>query len=135
MTKPAKKPSPALRPEPETPLEPDAVWDLIDKAPTQPASAYFAHKTVQLVRERQERKSWWQRLLTPVPLAGLAAATAAIALAISMSFPSDQGGNVASFGGEQADAIQEALETEMLIAAADNPADFSDQELVYLLGF
>ena len=128
MTEPAKKPEPAL--------EPDPVWDLVDKAPTQPASAHFARETVKLVRERQERQSWWQKLLTPAPLAGLAVATAAIALAITMSFPDNPpAGSSANFSGEKAEAIQEALETEMLMAAADNPSEFSDQELVYLLGF
>ena len=127
MTEPAKKPEPAL--------EPDPVWDLIDKAPTQPASSHFARETVKLVRQREERESWWQKLLNPVPLAGMTAATAAIALIIGISLPGGEGGNVAGFNGEKAEALQDALETEMLIAAADNPAEFSDQELVYLLGF
>lgn len=127
MTEPTKKP--------EAAIEADPVWDLVDKAPTQPASAHFAHKTVQMVRERQQRLSWWQKLMKPAPIAGLAAAAAAIALVVSLSFPDDQGSTVAGFKGQQAEAIQEALETEMLMAAADNPSEFSDQELVYLLGF
>jgi energy-converting hydrogenase Eha subunit A len=127
MTEPAKKPEPAL--------EADPVWDLVDKAHTQPASAHFARKTMQLVREREKRQSWWQKLMKPTPIVGLAAAAAAIALVVSLNFPGNQGAKVTSFKGEQVEAIQDALETEMLMAAADNPAEFSDQELVYRLGF
>ena len=131
MTEPVKKA--------EVALEADPVWDLVDKAPTQPASSHFASATVRMVREQQERKSaWWKQLFAPMPIAGMAAATATIALIISMSFPG------ASTGGQdiaiapdspEAVAIQEVVEVEMLMVAADNPSEFTDQELVTLLGF
>ncbi len=133
MTNPAK--------QPETPLEPHPVWDLVDKAPTQPASAHFAIKTVQLVRAYDQRQSLWQRLMArpTTSVTGLLAAAAAIALVIGINFPGEKPDTLvdshAGFVKDKAAAIQEALETEMLIAAADNPANFSDQELVYLIGF
>lgn len=127
MTQPAKKP--------ETPLESDPVWDLVDKAPTQPASSHFARSTVQLIRNQQERQAWWKNLFAPMPIAGLAAAAAAITLMVSISFTKDQPSSVASYNSEEAVAIQEIVEAEMLIVAADNPAEFSDQELVALIGF
>ena len=132
MPEPAKKPQPAIEIDPES----DPVWDLIDKAPTQPASVHFARETVQLVRQaREPRESWWQKLMTPVQLTGLAAAAVAVALVIGFGFPGAGNGKVVTSNGEKAAALTEILETEMLMAAADNPSEFSDQELVYLLGF
>ncbi len=136
MPEPAKKPQPAIEIDPEIDPESDPVWDLIDKAPTQPASVHFARETVKLVRQaRERRRSWWQKLMTPVQLTGLAAAAAAVALVIGFGFPGAGSGKVVTSNGEKAAALTEALETEMLMAAADNPSEFSDQELVYLLGF
>ena len=129
MTEPIKKA--------EVPLEADPVWDLVDKAPTQPASSHFASATVRMVREQQERKAWWKQLIAPMPIAGLAAAAAAIALVVNVSMPGQSGGNVASndFDTVEAVAIQEVVEVEMLMVAAENPSEFTDQELVTLLGF
>ncbi|MDX1679506.1 MAG: hypothetical protein R3242_02135 [Akkermansiaceae bacterium] len=122
--------------EPETLLDEDPVWDLVDKSPTKEASANFRNKTVQLVRQqRKSRGSWWQQLLKPAPLSGLAVAAAAVVLLIAISDRGDQNGGVAGFDAKQTETIQEIVETEMLIAAADNPEQFSDQELVCLLGF
>ena len=129
MTEPVKKA--------EVALEADPVWDLVDKAPTQPASSHFASATVRMVREQQERKSaWWKQLIAPMPIAGFAAAAAAIALVISLSFPGAQPGTTVSTpDSAEGMAIQEAVEVEMLMEVADNPSEFSDQELVALLGF
>jgi len=125
----------------EQPLEPDPVWDLVDKAPTRPASASFVRKTVQMVREQRRRQTWWQRLLAPVlarptaSMAGLAAAAAAVVLVVNLVQPGEQPAGVASFDSPQGNEIEEAIATEMLMAAAENPSEFSDQELVCLLGF
>ena len=129
MTEPVKKA--------EVALEADPVWDLVDKAPTQPASSHFASATVRMVREQQERKSaWWKQLFAPMPIAGLAAATATIALIINMNFSGTTGPDVVvAPNSPEAAAIQEVVEVEMLMVAADNPSEFSDQELVALLGF
>ena len=131
MTEPVKKA--------EVPLEADPVWDLVDKAPTQPASSHFASATVRMVREQQERKSaWWKQLFAPMPLAGLAAAAAAVALVVNVSMNTPDAGNFvdnSNFDSVEAVAIQEVVEVEMLMVAADNPSEFTDQELVTLLGF
>ena len=130
MTEPIKKA--------EVSLEADPVWDLVDKAPTQPASSHFASATVRMVREQEERKSnvWWKQLLAPMPIAGVAAAAAAIALVASIDFSGNQPSTLVNTpSGAEAEAIQEVVEVEMLMAAAENPSEFSDQELVALLGF
>lgn len=121
-------------------LEPDAVWDLIDQSPTQPASAHFVRKTVQMVREERQRRSWWQRLVAAAKdrpataIASLAAATAALLLALTAWQPGGQPTDPVSDNSPQAGDIEEAIATEMLMAAAENPSEFSDQELVVLLG-
>ena len=127
MTEPAKKA--------EVVLEEDPVWDLVDKAPTQLASSHFVRATVQLVREREQCQPWWRQLLAPMPIAGLAAATAAITLLINISLRDSPSGVTAPNGIAQVETIQEVVAAELLMAAAENPTDFSDQELVALLGF
>lgn len=73
----------------------------------------------------------------PAPLAGLAAVTAAVAFAL-MSLLGPSTGNdsqMAAVDLSQAANIQEIAETETLIAAVDHLDDFSDTELVSLIGF
>lgn len=125
---------------PEQALEADPVWDLIDQAPTQPASAEFVRKTVQMVREQRQQQTWWQRWLASArrrpsaSIAGLAAAAACVAFAFTLLPPKDQAPGEITLDSPQAEEIQEAIATEMLMAAAENPSEFSDQELVVLLG-
>jgi len=121
-------------------LEQDAVWKLLDQAPPATPGPRFVEHTVRAARLAGQAEAWWKRLLSPAPLAGLAAATAALAFAItSLTEPSGPGTQpaapVASYDSEQAATIQEIAETETLIAAADHLDDFSDNELVSLIGF
>ncbi len=114
--------------------ESDAVWKLLDQTPPVTAGSRFADDTVRAARLAGEARPWWSRLLSPVPLAGLAASTAAIAFAlISVSHP--RGEQTAFLDSPQAVVIQDIAETEILIAAVDQLDDFSDNELVSLIGF
>lgn len=117
--------------------ESDAVWQLLDQAPAPKAGARFVDDTLRRARLAAEEKPWWSRLLSPAPLAGLAAATAAVAFSlVSLLGPST--GNetqTAVVDHSQAATIQEIAETETLIAAVDHLDDFSDTELVSLIGF
>ncbi|HEX7262341.1 MAG TPA: hypothetical protein VF258_11045, partial [Luteolibacter sp.] len=83
-----------------------------------------------------EPNRWWSRLLSPAPLTGLAAA-AALTLAVipfvGQRFSSSSQAKISD--SPQAVAIQEIAETETLIAAVDQLDDFSDNELVSLIGF
>ncbi len=117
--------------------ENDAVWKLLDQAPPATASPRFADDTVRAARLAGQPAAWWKRLLTPAPLAGLAAATAALAFAV-LSLPHT--GPDSDFKTAAADPagyaeIQEIAETETLISAVDQLDDFSDVELVSLIGF
>ncbi|MEO8614781.1 MAG: hypothetical protein ABI600_06540, partial [Luteolibacter sp.] len=59
---------------PDDSWESDAVWKLLDQAAPHTASPRFTDDTVRAARLAGEVKPWWSRLLSPVPLAGLAAA-------------------------------------------------------------
>lgn len=117
--------------------ESDAVWKLLDRVPPITASARFADDTARAARLSSVQKAWWLRLLSPAPLAGFAAATAAIVFAVvSLVGPAPSAiEHAAVLDSPQAVAIQEVAETETLIAAVDHMDDFSDNELVSLIGF
>ena len=117
--------------------ENDAVWKLLDQAPPATASPRFADDAVRAARLAGQPSAWWKRLLTPAPLAGLAAATAAVAITVLSltNTASDTGSHTASVDPAGFAEIQEIAETEALICAADHLDDFSDVELVSLIGF
>ncbi len=117
--------------------EHDAVWKLLDQAPPARPRPSFVDDTVRAARLAGQPESWWKRLFSPAPLAGLATATAALAFTvISLTAPDSKPADLAaSFDTEQAAAIQEIAETETLLAAVDHLEDFSDHELVSLIGF
>jgi hypothetical protein len=121
----------------DEPWESDAVWQLLDQAPAPQAGPRFVDDTLRLAKLAGEEKPWWSWLLSPAPLAGVAAATAAVAFSlVSLLGPST--GNrtqTAAVDLSQAATIQEIAETETLIAAVDHLDDFSDTELVSLIGF
>ncbi|MEO5715284.1 MAG: hypothetical protein ABIT37_17530 [Luteolibacter sp.] len=120
---------------PDDSWESDAVWQLLDQAAPKAASARFADDVVRAARLAGEVKPWWSRLLSPAPLAGLAAATAALAFSAFSLFGPSAGTYVDVPDSPQAANIQEIAETETLIAAVDHLDDFSDTELVSLIGF
>ncbi len=124
-------------PDTDDSWENDAVWKLLDQASSVTSSARFTDDVVRAARLDVSEKSWWQRLLSPAPLAGFAAATAALALAlVSLTGPStEMSSQAALLDSAQAEEIQEIAETETLIAAVDHLDDFSDTELVSLIGF
>ncbi len=114
--------------------ESDAVWKLLDQAPPQKASARFVDDTLRAARLAADVNPWWSRLFSPAPLAGLAGATAALVFVLVSPSPDATRTKVA-LDSPQAVAIQDIAETETLIAAADQLDDFSDHELVSLIGF
>lgn len=118
--------------------ESDAVWRLLDEVPPVTANPGFVDNTVRAARLDHETQPWWSRLFfSPAPLASLAVAAAAVAFAfistVGTSPESDP--HLAGLDSSHAYAIQEFAETEMLIAALDQLDDFSDDELVRLIGF
>ncbi|MES2474198.1 MAG: hypothetical protein V4640_00360 [Verrucomicrobiota bacterium] len=114
--------------------ESDAVWGLLDQSPPATASSRFATDTVRAAKLMAAEKPWWSRLIAPVVGTGLAGATAALIFAL-IGPSSESFNSVAALDSPQAVAIQDIAETETLIAAADQLEDFSDNELVSLIGF
>ena len=114
--------------------ESDAVWKLLDQAPPQKAGARFVDDTLRAARLAADVKPWWSRFFSPVPLAGIAGATAALVFAL-VGPTQETTRPLAAADSQQAFAIQQIAETETLIAAADHLENFSDNELVSLIGF
>ena len=118
---------------PDDSWESDAVWKLLDQATLKSAGPRFVEDTVRAAKLEVKIKPWWSRLFAPAPLAGLAAATAALAFAVvSLVGPASA---PVMLDSPQAVAIQDIAETETLLAAVDQLDDFSDTELVSLIGF
>lgn len=123
----------------EDSLESDAVWKLLDEASPVVASPRFADSVMRAVRLDEATAPWWKRFALPLSLGGLTAATAAVALTVHALFfaspeiPTQVAVVVpteVSFAG-----VQEAADSEVLVAAADHLDKFSDTELVSLIGF
>jgi len=123
----------------EESLESDAVWKLLDEASPVVASPCFADKVMRAVRLDEAPAPWWKRLAMPLSLGGLTAATAAIALTVHavyfvapvVSVPVAVITPVeVSFEG-----VQEAADSEVLVAAVDHLDKFSDTELVSMIEF
>jgi len=128
--------------KPDDSLESDPVWKLLDQAPAPRASERFVERTLRVTRlEEIEVVPFWRRLLCPAPLAGLCGAVAAVVLVFMPGSGSERSADVfvqTSGGGAEVEtfaAIQEAAEMEALLAAVDQMDDFSDHELVSLIGF
>jgi len=117
--------------------ETDPVWKLLDQAPPLKGSSRFADDVVRAARLADSEKPWWTRIFSPAPLAGLAAATAALTFAlVSLVGPKIQpNAGIPLMDSPQTSAIQDVVETEMLIVAVDHLEYFSDHELVSLIGF
>lgn len=117
--------------------ESDPVWKLLNQAPPAAAGTRFLDDTVRAAKLLGPEKPWWSRIPVPAALAGLAGAAAAIAF--SFSIPGTDRtvatAPAVALDSPQAAVIQDIAETETLIAAADQLDDYSDNELVSLIGF
>lgn len=122
---------------PDESWENDAVWKLLDQAPSTTAGPRFVDDTVRAARLAGQPQPWWKRMCTPIPLAAMAGATAALVFSIqSLTGPAGSPATPYGFADEESAAeIQEIAETETLIAAAEHLDQFSDTELVTLIGF
>ncbi|KAB2640338.1 MAG: hypothetical protein DVB25_04180 [Verrucomicrobia bacterium] len=122
---------------PDDSWESDAVWKLLDQVTPRLASARFGDDTLRAARLAGTPRRWWLRLLAPAPLAGLTATAAALAIAVLALHPTPgyPAGPIAATSDEAFAGIQELAEAEVLSAAVDNLDNFTDTELVCLIGF
>jgi hypothetical protein len=114
-------------------LETDPVWRLLDHSAPAGARGRFADDTVRAARLSGQPHHGWLAVLRPLPLSALAGAAAALVFALLM--PQGDRGVSAPIADLHADEIDEIANTEMLIAAADHPEQFSDAEILMLCGF
>lgn len=113
-------------------FEDDAVWKLLAASPPATASPRFGSDTVRMARLAGQPRPWWKRLTAAAPLAGLAAASAAVTLAMTGLLRDHPAAPAEQAGFSE---IQEIAETEILLSAVDHLDRFSDGELVSLIGF
>ncbi|MGJ8644027.1 MAG: hypothetical protein ACSHX9_11505 [Luteolibacter sp.] len=121
--------------------EDDATWKLLGEAAPKKASPRFADDTLRAARLLPEASPWWSKILRPASpwLAAGACAAVAVFFVVNSSDTGEKPG-IVEVPEEVAPAeewvdIEEAATVELLAAAADYPDDFSDQELVALIGF
>jgi len=120
--------------------ESDAIWKLLDQAQPAVSSPRFVDDTVRAARLMEQEPPFWKKWFFPVSVGGLAA-TAAAVVAVTMVFAHQQStstSSVAAVGVKSSEnyaALEDAAETETLLVAADHLDQFSDTELVSLIGF
>jgi hypothetical protein len=120
--------------QPNDDLDRDAVWALLARNPAARASGRFVDDVMRTVRlAGVPREPWWRRIVSPLGLGGLAAATTAVVLGLLAWWPRPvNSGSVAVCDLSELDPV---AEEEMIVAAADHLSSFSDAELVTMLGF
>lgn len=117
--------------------ENDMVWDLLRESPCQRASAGFANQVMQSVRESAQvvESAHWRRHA----LRGALGVAAALAVSFTWwSQSTSEKHDVTATNAVMADEFEpldEAVTQQVLLAAADQLNDFSDTELVTLIGF
>ncbi|MFT3992159.1 MAG: hypothetical protein QM680_12195 [Luteolibacter sp.] len=118
--------------------ESDAVWKLLDQAKPVTASPRFAQDTVRAAKLMEPEEPAWKRWFFPASVSGLVASAAAIVM-VAAHFNSSPAPSIPQVAQQTATtenyaAIQDEMETETLLAAADHLDRFSDNELVSLIG-
>lgn len=120
-------------------FEKDPVWELLRESAAQRPSPNFASNVVRAARLEGQAKPWWSRLLIPASLGGLLAGATALVM-VTLSMQGNSGGKASTTPGQTivdsslAD-LQDDYETEVFLAAAEHLGDYSDEELVSMIGF
>ena len=131
-------------PQREDLIEDDPVWSLLARSPSRSAGPRFVDDVVRRARlDGDGPLPWWSRWQSPVPAwaaAGIAAALVAGFFALRPPVDAPPVINQAALIEEAAEEerlahLQEVLETEMLFAAVEHLDEFSDTELISLIGF
>lgn len=127
--------------EPPSNLESDPVWKLLGQASPPPASSRALTQKITAtarITPQASPKRRWSLLRHPAMLATAAAVMlgaipATIWLGGTPPIPQQVVGNATT--SPEVPEIEEIAETEALLAAIDHLDDFSDSEIVELLGF
>lgn len=115
----------------------DPVWDLLRQSPAASVSPVFADRVMRAVRQAEAQPTpFWSRSYAVV--GSVAAMAAALTIAAVIFFLPEPAQTVVEHRPEPADAfatLDEVANQEMLLAATDHLGEFSDTELVSLIGF
>jgi hypothetical protein len=116
--------------------ESDKTWQLLGISAPKQASARFADDVVRAVRLLPEADPVWPRILR-FSRWSLVAASVVLAVSIFID-PADTGTQkapVAIDNEAQWEQIEYVAQAELLAAAAEHLDEFSDQDLVTMIGF
>lgn len=119
-------------------LDQDPVWDLLRQSPSLRPGPNFAANVARAARLEEPAKPWWSKLWIPASIGGaLAGAAALVAVVMTLQTGTNPGDTtITTLPADSSLAdLQENYETEVLLAASDHLADYSDEELVALIGF
>lgn len=115
----------------------DPVWDLLRQSPSVPVSPVFADRVMRAVRQAEAQPTPFGARSYAV-LGSVAAMAAALTIAAVVFFLPEPAQTVVEHRPEPPDAfatLDEVASQEMLLAATDHLGEFSDTELVSLIGF
>jgi hypothetical protein len=119
----------------EQDLTHDPVWDLLRQSPATPVSVGFADRVLAAARNTPQRSPFWSRGVAV--LSAVSAMAAALVIAAVIHFLPQQGETTIVQSPQSADAfasLDEVANQEVLLAATDHLGDFSQTELVSLIG-
>lgn len=116
--------------------EEDAVWRLLEKAEPKQASGRFADDVLRKVRLLPDADPVWPRILNFSPWLA-AAACVLLVTSIFMNSLNNQPIEAPTVVDRDAqwEQIEDVAEAELLAAAAEHLDEFSDQDLVTMVGF
>ena len=119
----------------------DDVWELLGKAAPKQPSGRFTDDTVRAAKLLPEADSWWPKVVRFTPVAALAACAVFGAFFLySGDVTNDTGAaapvaKVKSANESTWTQIEAVADVEIMSAAADHLDEFSDQDLIAMIGF
>lgn len=119
-------------------LDKDPVWELLRQSPSLRPGPNFASNVARAARLEEAAKPWWSKLWIPAAVgSALAGAAALVVVAFTLETGTESGGTtIATVPADSSLAdLQDNYETEVLLAASEHLAKYSDEELVTLIGF
>jgi hypothetical protein len=119
-------------------LDQDPVWDLLRQSPSLRPGPNFAANVARAARLEESARPWWSRLWIPATIGGVLAGAAALVTVVFTLQSAPKSGDpivVTTAPDSSLADLQENYETEVLLAASDHLADYSDEEIVAMIGF
>lgn len=119
------------------------LWDLLGKTPSPEASPLFSRNVMREIRVQESdlarKPSFWQALVSPRHLIPIAVAGMAAVAFLLWNPDSKPAASVVQLPDneaiplEVASSLESSFESELLLAAADTPELFSDEEVIAML--